>query len=299
MQLEHFQNIHIRRLYWAISSPSLLAYPFCSNYFKDKQHELAVLAKLTELDSQPEVVNAHFNNLGYMPMGKYFEQLIFFILKHDNRYVLMLSNHQIKEGNRTIGELDLIVTDTQTNQREHWEIALKFYLQSNSSPNHAQMIGPNAMDNLGRKMEKLTKYQLPLSNHSTVKYLVGATKTEPKLFMKGQFFYHLANESTPPMQANPEHEKQWWCHLSEMEEMIHDDFRWCVLEKPNWIGVHRAHATSRLLAGHQLINYLNSEINLYGNPLLVAGLSLTNAGWIEQTRGFVVANNWPSITLIN
>ncbi len=292
-------NIHVRRMYWAISSPSLLAYPFCTDYFRDEQHKAAMLTTLIELDNRPELVNAHFNSLGYMPMGKYFEQLMFFVIKHDKRLNLMLSNHQIKEGNRTIGELDLIVTDTKTKQREHWEVALKFYLQSNASADHAHMIGPNAMDNLGRKMEKLTKYQMLLSNHSSVNYLVGATKTEPKLFMKGQFFYHLGIETNLPVEANPEHEKQWWCHLSEMDEMINEDFLWCILEKPNWIGVNQANDTARLLSSNQMTTYLVSQLSLHGNSILVAGMSLTRFGWIEQTRGFVVSQNWPSIAHSN
>jgi len=293
------QNIHLRRIHWAIFSPSLLAYPFRTNYFKDEKHEEIVLQKLNELDKKPDLVNAHFNNLGYMPMGKYFEQLLFFILDKDERYEVVLKNHQIKEGNQTIGELDLIVRDLGTNCLEHWEIALKFYLQSNASPNHAQMIGPNAMDNLGRKMEKLTKYQMPLSNHSSVNYLVGVAKTEPKLFMKGQFFYHLGNEVMLPMEANPQHEKHWWCHLSEIEGMINEDFHWCILEKPNWIGIYQASETSRLLSSNQMTKHLISQLNLYGNSILVAGMSLTRFGWTEQTRGFVVSENWPSITYSN
>lgn len=258
-----------------------------------------VIKKLRDLDNQPELVNAHFQNLGYMPMGKYFEQLIFFILKHDNRFELLLANHQIREGNRTIGELDLIVNDVKTGKPEHWEIALKFYLQSDSSPEHQKLIGPNAIDNLGRKMEKLTQRQMPLSNHSSVKYLVGAEKTEPKLFLKGQLFYHLGKLLVLPSNSNPNHEKYWWCYVSEMDEMISDNLKWCVLEKPDWIGQHQTNIDFKHFDSSQMKEHLTNHFQQHNNSILVVGMSQTETSWIEQTRCFVVNNNWPNITLNN
>lgn len=294
-----FQNIHLRRIYWAITSPSLLIYPFCTNYLKDKRHESAVMQKLLELDHQPEKVNKHFNNLGYMPMGKYFEHLVFYMLKNDNRFELMLVNHQIKEGNRTIGELDLIVRDVQTGKREHWEIALKFYLKSGRSEEQQKMIGPNAVDNLGRKMEKLTNKQMPLSQHSSIKYLVGAEKIQPKLFMKGQFFYYLDQVESIPIDSNPNHEKHWWCYSSEINETIADNLKWCILEKPNWIGRHQTNNSTHLLDSIVLKDKLSEYFDANGKSVLVAGMVTTENGWIEQTRGFVVNSDWPNIKVNN
>jgi len=141
-------NIHLRRVYWAIFSPSLLSYPFNAQYIQDDEHGKSVVDLLHRLDANPSNVDTHFTALGHMPMGKYFEQLVFFMLQHDNRYELILANHQVKEGNRTLGELDLILKDTITGLLEHWEICLKYYLQSQPSDEHHVMLGPNAIDNL-------------------------------------------------------------------------------------------------------------------------------------------------------
>ena len=258
-----------------------------------------MLAKLSQLDRQPEMVNAHFDNLRHMPMGKYFEQLVFFMLKNDNRYELMLANHQVREGNRTIGELDLIVKDTQTQQREHWEIALKFYLQCDSSPRHQKLIGPNAVDDLARKMEKLTKRQMPLSRHSSIQYLVGAEKTESRLFLKGQLFYHLGKAFILPTNANPNHEKNWWCHVSEMDEMLSSDLKWCILDKPDWIGRHQRNVDFKQLSSNGMKEHLAKHFESDNKSVLIVGMIQTENGWIENTRGFVVNNNWPHNTLRN
>ena len=135
-------------------------YPVSTGYFRDAGHEKAVLEKLMQLDSDSEVVQSHFAKLPSLPMGKYFEQLIFFLIAHDNRLELILSNQQIKEGNRTIGEIDLIIKDAQTKKVEHWELCLKYYLQSNPSTDSRLMLGPHAVDNLSRKSTKLLNHQL-------------------------------------------------------------------------------------------------------------------------------------------
>ena len=68
---------------WAIFSPSLLAYPFSKGYVQDEEHKESILAMLSDLDKRPGAVDEHFNGLRHMPMGKYFEQLLFFILEKD------------------------------------------------------------------------------------------------------------------------------------------------------------------------------------------------------------------------
>lgn len=293
----NFRSVHLNRIHWAIFSPALMDYPFSVNYVRDEAHRESLENLLSSLESNSSEVDQHFNPLGNLPMGKYFEQLVFFMLKHDNRYELLLANHQIREGNRTVGELDLIVKDVQTRKREHWEIALKFYLQCDESPKHQKLIGPNAVDNLGRKMEKLTKRQMPLSNHSSVKYLVGAEKTEPKLFLKGQLFYRLGKTSILPSHSNPNHEKRWWCYTSEVDEMISDELKWCILEKPNWIGIYQQQTDA--LSSDEIKSMLQTHFESQNSSVLIAGMSKTENAWIEQTRGFVVNNNWPRIIHLN
>lgn len=252
------------------------------------------MQKLRELDNQPELVNAHFDSLAYMPMGKYFEQLMFFILEHDDRYEIILQNHQIREEKTTIGEIDLIVKDTLTGRQEHWEMALKFYLQSDDSSEQSKMIGPNAADNLGRKMDKLTKHQLLLSNHPSIKSLLGVEELQPKLFLKGQFFYHLQKASVFPLNANPNHEKGWWCHLSEIETMISENLHWLALEKPDWIRIYQPDGKAQFLSSSEIRMFLFNHINQKVKPIFLAGMTKTAAGWIEHTRGFVVGDNWPN-----
>ena len=92
-------------MYWAVTSPNLMGYPFSTQYIRDKNHAGCVLDILKMLDSDSDIVDDHFNSLGHLPMGKYFEQLLFFMVDKDHRFELLLSNHQIIQENRTIGGL--------------------------------------------------------------------------------------------------------------------------------------------------------------------------------------------------
>lgn len=289
------QNIHLRRIHWAITSPSLMNYHVSVNYIRDAEHQLEVLRLIQHLDTEPELVDAHFDGVGKRPMGKYFEQLLFFLIEKDPRFDLILSNQQIKEGNRTIGEIDLIVKDAQTKKIEHWEICLKFYLQSLPSSDPSLMLGPNAVDNLARKSDKLLNHQLPLAKHSSLKYLTGTHSLDSKLFMKGQLFYHLNELSVSALNVSKGHESGWWCFLSEVRTMLEHNLKWTTLWKPDWIGRHSSKDDSSLLSNQQLVDLLNDHFKSNNNSILTVGMTESEDGWLEQTRGFIVNEDWPHL----
>jgi len=293
MQLK---NKHLRRIHWAIFSPSLLSYPFSTDYIRDEAHGESVLSLLKELDSEPKLVDEHFAQLGKMPMGKYFEQLLFFILEQDERFEVLLKNHQLLKGKQTIGEIDLILKDTITGTIEHWEIALKYYLQSKCSEDHDIMLGPNAIDNLAKKMKKLTEHQLPLTADLGDFGISDSSIVQNKLLLKGQFFYHLSHHGLCnifPKHVNPDHEKGWWCYLSEVEKATDENLKWTTIWKPNWIGNDIEHHHNNLLEYNELHQSLKQHFQNEIHSVLCVGLQRKNGYWIERTRGFVVNNDWP------
>ena len=71
---------------------------------------------------------------------------------------------QIQGETETLGELDYIVFDTETENTIHIELAGKFYLfdESLAGNTEAKWIGPNRKDTLEFKLNKLQKKQFPL-----------------------------------------------------------------------------------------------------------------------------------------
>ena len=77
---------------------------------------------------------------------------------------MIAANIQIKGETETLGEIDYLVFDSQTEKMLHVELACKFYL-FDSSLNESEMnrwIGPNRKDSLKKKLDKLHLKQFPL-----------------------------------------------------------------------------------------------------------------------------------------
>ena len=287
------KNRYLQQVAWAVFSPSLMAKPAPANYIRDEQHQRSVVELLLRLDENPLQVDRHFLSLRHMPMGKYFEQLVFFILQRDERYEINLQNHQIVEGKTTVGEIDLVVRDTVSDRLEHWEIALKFYLQSTPGSEQNTMLGPDAKDNLARKIKKLTEHQMTLSSHSQIQDLINAQSIDCKLLIKGQFFYHLNNNDMAPTGSNPAHDSGWWCFHSEVEKILDDNLKWTTVGKPDWIGNHQATDGHALQSHHQLSAFLADHFSNENQAVLCVGMKESDGIWQETKRGFVVNNNWP------
>ena len=253
-----------------------------------------MLSFLIALDRNADLVDRHFDSLGKLPMGKYFEQLILFMLQNDERYKVLMNNYQIIQNKQTVGELDLVIRDSRTGAIEHWELCLKYYLQRVPSHRHDVMLGPNAIDNLDRKMKKLTGHQLTLGRHPDILDAINSQSIDSKLFMKGQFFYHLKHSETLPSDSNPDHEKGWWCHLNEVDEMVHSNFKWTTIWKPDWIGPVLRTDDSELISSSQLKTNLSNHFQDENHSVFCVGLRQENGLWVEVTRGFVVNNQWPS-----
>ena len=96
-------------------------------------------------------------------LGKRAERFFEYQIWHSNKYDLRLSNLQIIQNKKTLGELDFIVEEKDTGQLIHIELVYKFYVYDPSYKEElARWIGPNRKDSLLEKVEKLKTRQLPL-----------------------------------------------------------------------------------------------------------------------------------------
>lgn len=112
----------------------------------------------------PSVLN-RLESLRQGRLGAYFEALAASLLEASGRYRLLTNNRIIQAGNRTLGELDLLVTDLEAATTLHIELALKFYL---ALPPVAGLdpacfwIGAGLRDFLTLKTRRLREHQLQL-----------------------------------------------------------------------------------------------------------------------------------------
>ncbi len=104
-------------------------------------------------------------------LGHLAEKIVSELIKSSTNYKVLYENVQVLEDKKTIGEIDFIIQEINTNRLIHMELAYKFYLFDPNISSEAinNWIGPNRNDSLKEKLEKLKRKQFPLLYHDCAK----------------------------------------------------------------------------------------------------------------------------------
>lgn len=169
-------------------------------------------------------------------LGHLYEDALQLILLASARYELLEKNLQLQDGiHKTLGELDFLLRDRQTDELIHLELAVKFYLAVETSDG-LQLPGPDARDNYFKKIERLRTHQLVLTEkfrqHLPEKYRK-ETITSQHLIL-GCLFAHISVENpAQPKFLNPSARRGRWLRQSELPAHF-PDRRIEVIPKPLW-----------------------------------------------------------------
>ncbi len=356
-----FRHPLVRDLAWCCFSPSLLQQLPAAATADAGRLDIQLYQPLfdqqayhwlQQLDTDPATLTQHMASQKSHFLGARFEQFWRFYWQYFPERQLIAHNLQVNQINatgkqQTLGEFDFIVrqqsaslpTSEQTAETLHMETAVKFYLGTASSTavinkhsDWSQWIGPNAIDRLDLKLDRLLEHQLPLSRHATARQRLQedydiCTPLLPLLGLRGYFFYP-ANQPDfpPPYLSHPQHCRGQWFYLRDFinqhKNAEQDDRRWQVLDKPRWLSArHYDHAEPPSDSlNHQQIDSLieqhfadepqpklneresrtqdkpsnNHRNKQRARPLLIAELQRQAAGWQEINRYFIVADDWPS-----
>ena len=105
-------------------------------------------------------------------LGHLAEVVVSGLIKLSTNYKVLYENVQLTKDNRTIGEIDFIIEDSNTSRLIHMELAYKFYLydpEISSETIIDNWIGPNRNDSLKAKLEKVKNKQFPLLKNELAK----------------------------------------------------------------------------------------------------------------------------------
>lgn len=310
------QNKAVRDIAWVIGSTPLMNSkcideplaigqhaPHLYNFFSSEwfQDQWTIAQDwLLELEKDPTPLNETIEKKNYQRLGKYFECLIQFWLEHHPFFTLKASGLQLFQNKKTIGEVDFILYDQIRRQWCHWEVAVKFYLGWKSEGDWHSWIGPNALDRLDLKMEKLLKHQLPLLSTPIGRETLNQLNIQtihPQSFLKGGFFYPLNPDyqCLPPIASEPQHYRGWWVHLRDLDYLLDLPNRaWKLLTRLEWLSGIPNQAIDQLIATKGLPSQIDHYFNNYPNAVMLAEFSEISDGiWKEVRRGFIVPNQWP------
>ncbi|MEN8407920.1 DUF1853 family protein [Acinetobacter seifertii] len=212
-----FNHPMVRQLAFTIASPNLLchlpqslAIQHSFQLHSDltwRQHFQNYLPRLQQLDESPEPLLLFMSRLKSTRLGLRFENLLWFWLQEDQYHSYQLLGHSIQkiEGTKTLGELDFLVLNKETQQIEHWEVALKYYL-GEGQLNLEQWIGLNREDTLSTKLYHFTDKQFQFSE------ALDFNIQQRFAVLKGQLYLplNLAQEQPIPDWINSNRRLGYW-----------------------------------------------------------------------------------------
>lgn len=224
-------------------------------------------------------------------LGVYFENLWEFVFAHHPDYKLLARNLPLRGAGRTLGELDFVVQHMPSGTTEHWEVALKFYLQVNAE----HWVGPGLRDRLEIKLARMREHQLPIVREPVAQRLLaerGIQIEQQWALMPGRLFRPLNKDLAPPLgdNINPASSSYWWDTSADFLLAFADrPYRWAILPKRAWLA-DRGYRVTHSNTLETLRDALAHRWSADGQrrPVCVAGLENEQ----EVSRGFIVPDDW-------
>ncbi|MFA0568643.1 DUF1853 family protein [Vibrio gallaecicus] len=194
----------IQRFYqWVIDSPPLLE-------LRPPISDLSVFSSSQRLD------DTHIYQ-GNPRLGFLYQHLCEQVIIASPNHSIKHDEIQINVDGRTLGAIDFIVENQQSNLLEHWEVAIKFYLL------HEDIwFGPNSHDQLDKKLERMLNHQLAMSSSSAFVEQYPELKTNSEhLLMQGRLYINPFLEQSIPTEClgykiNPSQVNGFWCYKSQV-----------------------------------------------------------------------------------
>lgn len=293
----------LRDLAWTLTSPPLLLdagiaqrHPLAGSHWADNPERLA--AWLTHLDQQPEPLQHWLQSSHNQRLGHYYERLWQFALQQAPGVRLLAANLPVRQGQLTLGELDLLLEDRDG--VHHLELAVKFYLGCPPLTEQWQRwIGPGREDRLDRKLNHLRQHQLQLAQSHAARQLLRSLATDTvnaAAWLGGYLFRPWQVHVAGPAGANPQGLSGDWLHRALLNDYVQQnaDCRWVLLERLQWLAPadcsnQSCHPINDLPAWWDTLPQQPPR------PQLIALLESTHDGhWQEVRRSFICADDWAS-----
>ena len=222
----------INDLAWCIESPCLVgnldyhdSHLLADVWFQEQlsnNHDL-----LLEQDKSPHLIQAYLSRMPTFKLGLYFENLIAYWFSIHPEFEILHQNLVISSDTRTIGEFDLILREITSHKIIHVEIAVKFFLEISTSKK-THWLGPNLIDSLDSKFDKLVNKQIKLSSNKEALSILKKNNIhidEHWIILKGRLF----------KQGEFNKNKHCWVNVDSFIDIEDDNSQWIVLPKTHWL----------------------------------------------------------------
>lgn len=277
----------INDLAWAIECPCLVSnldyhnpYLLADDWFQQQISNNHAL--LLEQDKSPHLIQAYLSKMPTFRLGLYFENLIAYWFFIHPEFEIIHQNLIISSETRTIGEFDLILRETASQKVIHVEIAVKFFLEISFSKK-TYWLGPNLIDSLDTKFDKLVNKQIKLSSNNEALSVLKKNNIqidEHWIILKGRLFKQNGfNEN-----------KHCWMNIDSFIDIEDDNSQWVILPKTHWLSEINNLQYNFLPNEQYDKNSINNFLRetLKNSPICLAKIINDT----EVKRLFITPNDW-------
>ncbi len=310
----NFQHPYVRDLAWLLLSPSLIdqtlgefyAYHPCPT--PESQAKLVAWLRSVDEDiSTHNKVPLDIDRQRFRRLGLYCESLFNFYLENTPEGEnTVYKNFRAQGEKQTIGECDFVVVDTKP-YLTHIEIAVKFFLQTTpGKTDWHSWVGPNSIDRLDIKLERMRTHQLPLPRRKDTEEIFLKLKSENKKpdeikslhFIKGVLFTPFNGDiiTSLPENTNPNLLHAHWVKISDFLDYIpRSESEFTLCDKMEWLtGPEKPNTEGPDIVVNQMRNmYENAHKEQKTAPGFMVWLHHPHEKSREQTRLIVVPDYWP------
>ncbi|MAA78181.1 MAG: hypothetical protein CL916_02895 [Deltaproteobacteria bacterium] len=247
-------------------------------------------------DSSPQRLNDFVDTQRQYKLGLYAEDLFLYFLDNFSEYEILVHDMQVFIDKRSIGAFDFIVK-AKDGTIEHWEMAIKYFVQYRPSPSWIDFIGPGGKDSLYRKMNKMLGRQILLGDRIPAQE--GLVKKgiplpqKKRIVSMGKLFSHFGTQFIPPVDGDPNQPTGCWAFLHQFVEYIKNDkeHRWAYRKHPYWIAPILTKNEDELMNQKEVSIFVEEQ----EKHVMLSELKKTKKGWEECQRWFVMPNNWKKV----
>ncbi len=301
--LDLLRHPQVRDLAWLLQTPDLLGTPFPG---RPTLTELGLAdpcvrcAWLNDLERYPRILESVTGPRLAGRLGLYHEALWHFLLAYAPGTHLLAHNLPVRDGKRTLGEIDILYRLRDDPHPVHLELAIKYYLGLPQGPgaaySQARWIGPGCADSLAIKRQRTIVSQLPLSRTPHAQAVLTPYADQPphqRLAIPGVLFQPWSPDTglvlPRPREASPDALTGDWLPITHWRDYLRDkrrQWRGALLNKPCWLAPPR---TETLDDTAILTQALTVHFSQRRTPRQVI-LKGPDGRW---RRIFVVHDTWP------
>lgn len=296
-------NPQVRDLAWACFGPALLQVATLASADGVTDGKLALTALraswLQQLDRQPQPL---LNWLEAQPdtrLGLYFERLWQFFLTEDSETELLAHNLPVRVDGQTLGEFDCLYYCHRRQRPVHLELAVKFYLgyrrttEGADKSAAAEWLGPNTVDRLDLKLERLLQHQSRLSLTPAGRELLanrGMEQPLREIALRGTLFQPAQDQLSPPPGCDTALPMPYWYALPTWRTLAEPAARLVIMPRLRWLSPLQ-HGTEAMPPA-ALSTHLEGHFARGGRPQLIARVDQQGC---ELQRFFLTEASWPGI----